>query len=216
MSKKEILKRYLLFILGLFSMALGIALMVQARLGTSPISSIPYVFSLKFTFVSLGILTFIWNMILILGQIIILGRKFEKYQLLQIPLSVIFGVFVDVAKKMVSIIIPQTYCGSIFTLACGIMFLALGVSFTVIADVVLNSGEGFVKAVSIRTGFDFGSMKVIFDVSLVILSIVIGILFFKTIKGVREGTVIAAVLSGFIIKSLNKVLTDGLNKWIAI
>lgn len=212
LSKKELIKRYLLLSLGLFVMAMGISLMVKAKLGTSPISSMPYVFSLKFTAVSLGTFTFTWNMILILGQVVILGKKFEKYQIIQVPLSIIFGIFVDMAKHMIEWINPQTYIGASFILILGCITLALGVSFTVLADVIMNSGEAFVKAVTIRNGKNFGDMKVAFDVSLVILSVLASLIFFGRIEGVREGTVIAAIISGFIIKFFNKILKPVVDK----
>lgn len=200
--------------LGLFIMAVGITLMVKAKLGTSPISSMPYVFSLKLTSVSLGTLTFLWNIILILGQIFILGKKFERYQLIQVPISILFGIFVDISKSILNFINPQTYVCSLFVLIVGCVILAIGVNFTILADVVMNSGEAFVKAVTIRNGKSFGDMKVIFDVSLVMLSVLASFIFFGKIEGVREGTIIAAIISGFIIKFLNKILKPVVNNFL--
>ena len=195
-------------------MAVGITLMVKAKLGTSPISSMPYVFSLKLTSVSLGTLTFLWNIILILGQIFILGKKFERYQLIQVPISILFGIFVDISKSILNFINPQTYVCSLFVLIVGCVILAIGVNFTILADVVMNSGEAFVKAVTIRNGKSFGDMKVIFDVSLVMLSVLASFIFFGKIEGVREGTIIAAIISGFIIKFLNKILKPVVNNFL--
>ncbi|HCW54051.1 MAG TPA: hypothetical protein DG753_10000 [Clostridium sp.] len=212
MSKKESIKRYILLIIGLFVMAMGISLMVKAKLGTSPISSTPYVFSMKYTAISLGTFSFIWNIIMILGQIIILGKRFKKYEIIQIPLSVLFGVFIDIATEMIKWINPHNYFVSLFVLILGCVVLALGVSFTVIADVIMNSGEALVKAITIRNGKNFGDMKVVFDVSLVILAMIGSFIFFGEIRGVREGTVIAAVISGFIIKYFNKILKPRIDK----
>lgn len=212
LSKKELIKRYILLTIGLFVMAMGISIMVKAKLGTSPISSTPYVFSLKFTVISLGAFTFAWNMILIFGQVIVLGRRFEKYQLIQVPLSIVFGIFVDMAKYMIEWINPQNYFVSVLILILGCVVLALGVSFTIIADVIMNSGEAFVKAITIRNGKNFGDMKVIFDVSLVVLAIIGSFIFFGEIRGVREGTIIAAMVTGIIVKYLNKILKPSIYK----
>ena len=43
MSKKEKLKRYIIFFIGLFFSSFGVSFVTKANLGTSPISSIPYV-----------------------------------------------------------------------------------------------------------------------------------------------------------------------------
>lgn len=196
-------------------MAMGISLMVKAQLGTSPISSMPYVVSLKYTSISLGVFTIIWNMILIVSQILILGKKFQTFQLLQIPLSFIFGSFVDFTRYMLSCISVHSYISCIILLFLGCFVLALGVSFTVLADVIMNSGEAFVQAIAIKTGKDFSSIKVAFDISLVVLSIIASLMFFHKIVGVREGTIITAIISGFIIRFYNKNLSFIINGFVA-
>lgn len=95
MDKIEIVKRYVLFIISLFFVALGVAFTKHAELCVSPISSVANVFSIKFSFLSLGSFLIIWNCVLILGQVIILRRRFKLIQLLQIPLSFVFGWFTD-------------------------------------------------------------------------------------------------------------------------
>ena len=162
----EKVKRYFLFLVGLFVMALGIALMVKANLGISPISSPPYVFSVKFTAVSLGCFTILWNFLLILGQIAVLRRKFQWYQLIQIPLTLVFGVFVDSAKALQPFLRPESYLLQAAVLLFGCLVLALGVSLTVLAGVVMNSGEAFVSAISQQTGREFGIIKIFLTVHL--------------------------------------------------
>lgn len=196
-------------------MAMGISLMVKAQLGTSPISSMPYVVSLKYTSISLGVFTIIWNMILIVSQILILGKKFQTFQLLQIPLSFIFGSFVDFTRYMLSPISVHNYISCIILLFLGCFILALGVSFTVLANVIMNSGEAFVQAIAIKTGKDFSSIKVAFDISLVVLSISASLVFFHKIVGVREGTIITAIISGFIIRFYNKNLSSIVDGFVA-
>lgn len=95
MSKKELAKRYLLFIISLFIAALGVAITQKSALGVSPISSVANVLSLKITALTLGNWLIIWNCLLIVGQILLLRRKFQWVQLLQIPLSFLFGYFTD-------------------------------------------------------------------------------------------------------------------------
>ena len=102
MNKKELTKRYLLFIISLFFSALGVAFTKHGELGVSPTSSIANVISCKYTFWSLGTLLIVWNCILILGQILILRKNFQLIQLLQIPLSFLFGWFTDFGMWIVS------------------------------------------------------------------------------------------------------------------
>lgn len=88
MKKKNLVRRYIVFLFGLFISSLGVAFVTKASLDTSPISSIPYVLSLKFT-PTLGVFTIYFSLFLILLQIIILGKKFNKIDLLQIPVSIL-------------------------------------------------------------------------------------------------------------------------------
>ena len=196
-------------------MAMGITLMVKAQLGTSPISSMPYIVNLKFTDISLGVFTILWNMILIVSQILILRKKFQIFQLLQIPLSFIFGSFVDFTRYILSGISVYSYISCIILLFLGCFVLALGVSFTVLADVIMNSGEAFVQAIAIKTGKDFSSIKVVFDILLVVLSMIASLVFFHKVVGVREGTIITAIISGFIIRFYNKKLSFIIDIFVA-
>lgn len=215
MSKKELVKRYILFIIGLFFAGVGIAFTKHGELGVSPISSVANVMSLKFSFFTMGSWLIIWNCVLILGQIIILRKDFKVYQLLQIPLSFLFGYFTDIGMKIVSFIPVNSYFVKLLMLFIGIAVLAFGISLSVIANVIMNSGEAIVKAISDKTGFEFGNVKVVFDVSCVVVSVVLSLIFFDMkILGTREGTVISAVLTGFVVKFFTKLLKEKLSKLI--
>lgn len=213
MSKKEKLKRYILFIISLFFSAMGVALTKHGELGVSPISSVANIMSFKFNSLSLGTWLIIWNCVLILGQIIILRKKFKMIQLLQVPLSFIFGYFTDFGMWCVSFIPADIYIIRIIMVILGVTVLGFGISLSVIANVIMNSGEAFVKAVSDTLNKNFGNVKIGFDIFCVVLSIILSLLFFDfSIVGTREGTVISALFTGvvvkFFIKLLNKTLTS--------
>ena len=69
-NTKQIIKNYTTLLIGLFIMAFGVSLSVRCDLGTTPISSIPYVLSFQYP-LSLGTITIIFNVLLILIQILI-------------------------------------------------------------------------------------------------------------------------------------------------
>ena len=111
----EKLKRYVIFLVGLLISSFGVAFITKAELGTSPISSIPYVLSLQFPF-SLGQFTIAFSIILILLQFIILKKNFKKEYLLQIPVSILFGYFIDIA--FVALPLSFIFAGLIALLGC--------------------------------------------------------------------------------------------------
>ena len=207
MSKSEVAKRYVLFIISLFFAALGVAFTKHGELGVSPISSVANVLSCRFPILSLGTWLIIWNCVLIVGQILILRKKFQPIQLLQIPLSFLFGWFTDLGMWIVSSIPADTYPIRLAMVFVGIVILGFGISLAVIANVIMNSGEAFVKAISDTTGREFGNVKIAFDVLCVIFAIVLSLIFFDlTIVGTREGTVISALLTGVVVKFFSKRL----------
>lgn len=213
MPKKELIKRYILFVISLFFIGLGIAFTKHGELGVSPISSVANVVSLKFTFFSFGTWLTISNCVLLLGQILLLRRNFKPIQLLQIPLSFLFGYFTDFGLWLISKIPNDTYIVKLLLVLGGIVVLGFGITLGVIADVILNSGEAFVKALAFVTKKDFGNVKIFFDVSWVLLSILLSLIFFDgKLLGTREGTVISAVLVGVTVKIFRPLLENPINK----
>lgn len=201
----EKLKRYLIFLVGLFVNSLGVSLITKANLGTSPISSIPYVLSLNFPF-TLGNFTIFFSIFLIVLQLIILRKNFKLEHILQIPVSIIFGYFIDLTMILFSWVNPETYIMKIVYLLIGCLILGVGVYMEVLADVVMLPGESFVRAIVLTWKTNFGTTKICFDVSMSVIAAVLSFVFAGRLDGVREGTVIAALLVGFIARLIGKKL----------
>ena len=199
----EKLKRYLIFLVGLFVNSLGVSLITKANLGTSPISSIPYVLSLNFPF-TLGNFTIFFSIFLIVLQLIILRKNFKLEHILQIPVSIIFGYFIDLTMILFSWVNPEAYIMKIVYLLIGCLILGVGVYMEVLADVVMLPGESFVRAIVLTWKTNFGTTKICFDVSMSVIAAVLSFVFAGRLSGVREGTVIAALLVGFIARLLGK------------
>lgn len=215
MNKTELTKRYILFIISLFFSALGVAFTKHGELGVSPTSSIANVINCKYTSWSLGTLLIIWNCILILGQILILRKNFQLIQLLQIPLSFLFGWFTDFGMWVVSYFPVTSYTMRLLMVIIGVIILAFGIALSVIADVILNSGEAFVKAISDTADKNFGNVKIAFDITCVVLSVLLSLIFFNfKIVGTREGTVISALCTGIVVKVFTKRLSAPLNQFL--
>ena len=201
----EKLKRYLIFLVGLFVNSLGVSLITKANLGTSPISSIPYVLSLNFPF-RLGNFTIFFSIFLIVLQLIILRKNFKLEHILQIPVSIIFGYFIDLTMILFSWVNPEAYIMKIVYLLIGCLILGVGVYMEVLADVVMLPGESFVRAIVLTWKTNFGTTKICFDVSMSVIAAVLSFVFAGRLAGGREGTVIAALLVGFIARLIGKKL----------
>lgn len=208
MSKKEKVKRYILCVVSLFILSLGIAFTKVGDLGVSPISSVANVLSIGFPQISIGNWLIITNFIMILIQVILLRRNFKLYQLLQIPISFLFGYFTDFGVWLISFVPPVNYVMQLLYAVVGVTILGLGISLSVTANVIMNSGEATVVAISDVTKKEFGSVKIAYDLSCVVISVVLSLIFCGKIAGVREGTLISACCAGLVVKLCNKLFKE--------
>lgn len=204
-SAASLVKRYIFLCIGLCIMAFGVAFSIEANLGTSPISSLPYVSSLL-TPLSVGNTTFLMHCVFILIQILILRKRYELIQLIQLPVAFIFGYLTDFAVWALDKVTYHTYWQQWMLCIVGILLVAVGVSFEVTANVVTLAGEGGVLAICKVCPVKFGYMKVGFDVTLVVISCILSLAFLGGLHGVREGTIAAAIFVGLIAKEINRPL----------
>lgn len=192
--------------MGICLNAFGIALFTRSKLGTGPTSCIPYVVSLK-SGLSFGTCTFIFNILLLLGQIILLRKKFPRYQLLQLPVTLLFSILIDGAMKFTTFVNTDIYWVALLYNILGCVFRAVGVSCQVVADVVMLSTEAFVKALSDVSKKEFSWIKLFFDVFMAAVAIALSFLLLGRLESVREGTLIIVLLVGPVSHYFTKKLS---------
>lgn len=214
MLKNKLLIRIITFGIGLFVMAFGVALSVKADLGVSPISCIPYVYSIKMPF-TLGQLTIVFNLFLMVLQMAVLRKNYRVLQLIQLPVVFAFGMFIDLAMNMVAFINVTNYEWKVFWCLLSCVILAFGVFLEVKAKITYLPGEGLAMAISETFNKEFGKAKIGVDSAMVVVGIISSFLFLNQLLGIREGTVAAAVLVGFIAKFYSRKL-QFVDKWLSV
>ncbi len=200
-----------MLIIGLFFVALGVSLSIKANLGTTPISCIPYVLSLAFP-LTVGELTILFNALLILLQILLLRHDFEIHQLSQIFVVILFGFFTDFTLFLLNGLNVTTYLSEWILCILSCFVLAFGILLEVKANLIYLAGEGIVLAISYVSHIEFGKIKPCFDTSMVIAGIILSFVFLGGLYGVREGTIFAAIVIGFIVKFYNDYFGEKLDK----
>ena len=202
--------RVLVYCLGLMLLAFGVAISVNSNLGVSPVSSLPYVVS-QIAGVSLGTCTIIVYIGFILLQMVI-SRKFQPALLLQLVFSTIFGWFVDGAKWVLGDFCLPTYFGQLLMLAASI--LLIGFSLVLYVDVQLAPmpAEGLVGCLAEKLHKPFTQMKTLVDCSSVVIGLVLGFLFLGKLTGIREGTILTALLVGKTMAFFRKLLAPRIQK----
>ncbi|HIY90826.1 MAG TPA: YitT family protein [Candidatus Merdibacter merdipullorum] len=198
------IERLVWFSAGILINSFGIVLITKGALGTSQISSIPYVLSLQLPSISFGMFSFIMNMVYIVLQALLLRRQFKPIQLLQIVVNVVFSASIDVFMAMLSFYAPQQLFTRVLSAVAGCIVLAFGISVEVAPDLIMVPGEGIVAAISKVSGRRFGSVKVVFDVTLILIAALLSWLFFGNIVGVGVGTLLSAVSVGQFVNLINR------------
>lgn len=206
MTAAETAKRFLIMIFGLIITALGLAVCVETDLGISPITTLAYTLNTVVPAISLGTFTFFQHLVFFALTVILLRRDFRPYQLLQVPCSLLFGVFLDIWKFLLDGTVPSNYAVRFLVLLLGCVIVSIGFSLIFTSGVALEANTAFLNALSLRTGKPYGTLKMISDIVIVVLAASVALIFLHKIVGIREGTVIAALIIGPIAGFFNKRL----------
>ena len=199
-----IVKRIICFLAGIAIESFGIALITKSNLGTSPISSIAWVTTLRFPQISFGVTTFVMNVLFVVVELMLLRRDFQPIQYLQLAVTFWFASTLDVSMNLLVWFSPDTWWEQDIGLLLGCTILALGICLEVAPGLIMVPGEGVVNALAIVTKARFGTLKVCFDVSLIIIAGILSFVFFGGIRGLGIGTIVAAIITGQIVNVINR------------
>lgn len=212
---KDILVRYGISTLGLVVVALGVGLSIKSNLGIAPLSCIPTVLSLKFTHISVGTFTWLFNLLFIVIQAFILKKDFKWTHVMQVLPILIFGYMVDGAIWLFDALNAPatTYWVQIVLSLVAVFLTAVGIRLEVVGEGWILPADNTLNVITLRTNAKFAVVKVIMDVTLVVITVVLAFIFFGLLTGnghtmvVREGTIIQAVLTGICMHFTDPIVT---------
>ncbi|CBZ48609.1 unnamed protein product [Streptococcus gallolyticus subsp. gallolyticus ATCC BAA-2069] len=209
-------KRLIMYFLGLFTMTIGVALSVKSNLGMSPVSSIPYTMTCIWG-IEMGKATIIFHCFLVLLQMILLRRNFKPVNLLQVLVGIVFGYFTTFCNWGVSFLpTPENLVIRLLMMLISTVIIAFGIFMYLPPNIMPLAGEGAMKAVSDVTGIAFPKVKVGFDITMVVISLISCLIFIKGLGSVGIGTIVAAFLVGSILNVIENFLGNYRDKWLGI
>lgn len=204
----NIVVRCIIYFFGLLIMTLGVAVSVKSDLGVSPVSSIPYTMTCVWG-IEMGKATIFFHAALVLVQVILLRRKFQLKNLLQIPVGVLFGYMTTFSNHLMTFL-PDP--GNIYIrlgmVVISTVLVAIGLFFYVPADIIPLAGEGVMLAISKVSDKAFSTVKIAFDVTMVVISLITCLILIHSLGSVGIGTVIAAVMVGMVLKLITKLFGE--------
>ena len=199
-------RRIAVYIVGLFCIAFGIALSINADLGISPVTSLPFVVSLILE-TDMGIVVPSTFAAMMLLQIILLRRKFKLISLTQMIFSTIFGYFIDAARIIIGDFLIPTYFGQLILLAASIIFIALGLLLSIRTRLVPMPSESLlVTLAEVIPNSRLHIVKIVMDCVIVAMAMAGSLIFLGEVHAIREGTVLSAIFVGKAIPYIEKAV----------
>ena len=203
---KQVIKNYTLFLIGLFIASMGVELSAKAGLGTSPVASVPYSVSLVNHALTFGWWLNMWSVLQIAVQIALLRKKCKPVEIIiQTVLAFVYGYLTDFSCKLISGLQANNYIMQFALMILSCFVLGFGIWIQFKGGVAMLPGEAMNRAISEVTGIKYENIKIFFDVLYIVIAAAICFIFVGKLEGVREGSIIAAVLIGNIIKLYNSL-----------
>ena len=205
-------KHYATLFAGLLAMSAAVAMAKISELGVSPISSVPNVLSFM-TPLTIGQTTMVFMTLVIASEAVVLGKAFGWKNVVQIVPTLVFGELIDFFVSVFGFLSPHNYAERAALLLLATVILAIGVLLEVNSRTVMMAGEGIAAAFAQRLHKPFATMKVYTDTTMVVMAVVLSLVFLHGLVGVREGTIVAALLTGRIVGFIERHLS-GAVRWI--
>lgn len=205
-EKNNLIFRYFIFLIGLFIASMGVAFSAKAGLGTSPVASLPYSVSLISSLLTFGGWLNLLSVIQITVQVILLRFKCNYFEIVvQTILAFAYGYLTDLSCSLISSITVSSYVQQFIFMLLGCLILGFGIWIQFMGGVAMLPGEAMNRAISQVTGKPYERIKIIFDITYIVLAAIVCFAFLGRIEGVREGSIIAAILVGVLVKMFNKI-----------
>lgn len=206
MKDKQLIKRTAIYLLGIFTLAMGVAFSINSNLGTTPVSVIPYVLSTVLG-VQIGMLSIAIQFTFIFIQMAILRKDFKLISLTQFIFTFIFGYFIDFTLWLLDGFMIPGYLGQVLMSIMGIILLATGIVIFMEAKFVNLPPEELCKVIADKyIGGKFHIARMYFDITLVVVGVVLSFAVLGEVVGVREGTVLTAIATGRIMPFIRRRL----------
>ena len=211
------LQRLFLYLVGMLLVAVGVAWSIRSGLGISPVTSLPYVLSLV-SGLDLAVAVVLVYLVFVGIQFLLEPKAFRVYHLLEVVVAVLFVAFTDISKWMINQIpLPElNYTGRLLLLAVSMVLIAIGVVLYVNTHLIPMAMEGMQKAFAHRFHKEFGHIKILVDTGVVLLAAALSLVCTHTLVGIREGTVLSAIVIGKIVHLIQPSIQPAIRRFCSI
>ncbi|MBQ8183156.1 MAG: hypothetical protein IJ025_04575 [Clostridia bacterium] len=209
--KKRVFYTEVSYVLGLVIMAFAAAFTEKADFGMSMVVAPAYIIHLKVSQIlpwfSFGVAEYVFQGVLVIITAII-TRKFKKSYLFSFVTAVLYGTLLDIAMKIISALPDGQFAIRVVWYILGTVLCSFAVSLFFHTYISPEAYELIVKELSQKLNCNINKVKTAYDCFSVVLGIILSFSFFGlgVFEGVKLGTIICAVVNGFLIGRFSKML----------
>lgn len=197
------------YVIGLITLALGTAFIERADFGMSMVVAPAYLIYLKvsdsLSWFSFGMAEYCFQAFLIIILAIVL-RRFKRTYLFSFITVFLYGSILDVMMKAVDLIPGNGILQRAACYSVGFVMCTVGVSLLFHTYISPEAYELFVKEISSKFNLDISKTKTVYDCCSCIIAVAMSFLFlgFWHFEGVKLGTVLCALINGWMIGQWSK------------
>ena len=209
MKEKRTFYCELAYAIGLVVLAFGTALMERAEFGMSMVVAPAYVLHLKISqvlpFFSFGMSQYVFQAVLLI-VLSVVTRRVKKSYFLSFVTAFIYGLVLDLVIGVVALLPLEGLFRQILSFVFGLCICSTGVALLFRTYLPPEAYELFVKELSQKHGWPLGKTKTVYDCCSCALGVLLSLCFFGAFVGVYWGTVISAVVNGWLIGRIDRLL----------
>ena len=199
-GKRALLWRWVIYLAGCTVLACGIILNTKTGLGVSPLVSVSFCVS-QLTGLNFSLLTFVLYACFCLLQFPIKGKDRQLRDLLQIPFSIGFTLLLNLFSAKLPAI--GTPVGKGIGILLAVVCTGVGISLMVSMQLIPNPADSLASAIGTVSGKGLGFAKNCLDASCVLITLVLGLVFARSLVGIGIGTVCAVIFTGRVVALFN-------------
>lgn len=209
--KKPVFYKELSYVFGLLILVFATALTERADFGMSMVVAPAYILHLKLSQVlpwfSYGVAAYVVQGVLLVIMMLIL-RRFRLSYLFSFVTAVLYGILVDWLMAMVAYFPADTFAWRLLWYVLGMVLCSFSIALLFHTYLAPEAYDLFVKELSRKFGWKIDKVKTCYDCASLLISVILSFSFFGfgVFQGVKLGTLVCALVNGFLIGQFSKLL----------
>ena len=211
--ERKIFPAELAWVCGILLLAAGTALMERADFGLSMVVAPAYLLHLKLqasvSWMTFGAAEYLLQAVLLVLLSLIL-RRFRRYYLFSFVTAFIYGSVLDLCMGAAAVFPGEGMIFRCLYFVSGMLLCTFGIAFLFHTYIAPEAYELVVMEIAESRHLDSGKVKTVYDVTSCLTAVIMSLVFFGRLEGIRAGTFVCTALNGWLIGRFDRLLSKRL------